>query len=39
MIYSYKVKKRNLTDVEKSCLRDEDEVVCALSPRELQRFY
>ena len=39
MIYSYKVKKLNLTDIEKICLRGGDEVICSLSPRELQRFY
>lgn len=39
MIYSYKVKRRNLTDTEKRCLRGRDEVICSLSPRELKRFY
>lgn len=39
MIYSYKVKKRSLTDTEKHCLRGESEVISNLSPRELQRFY
>jgi len=39
MIYSYKVKKRKLTDTEKHCLRGGDEVICSHSPRELQKFY
>lgn len=39
MIYSYRVKKRNLNDVEKGCLRGGDVVICALSPRVLQRMY
>lgn len=39
MIYSYKVKKWNLTGGEKSCLLGGDEVLCARSPRELQRLY
>jgi len=39
MIYSYKVKRRNLTDTEKRCLRSRDEVICVLSPRELKRCY
>ena len=39
MIYSYKVKRRTLTDMEKSCLLEKDEVICALSPRVLQRMY
>lgn len=39
MIYSYKVKRRNLTDTEKRCLRGRDEVICGLSSRELKRFY
>lgn len=39
MIYSYKVKKRNLTDTQKYCLRGRDEVICSLSPRELKGFY
>lgn len=39
MIYSYKVKTRNLTDVEKLCLRGGDEVICFLSPRELKLVY
>ena len=39
VIYSYKVRKRNLTDTEKFCLRGGDEVICSLSPRELQRFH
>lgn len=39
MIYSYKVKRRNLTDTEKHCLRGGNEVLSSLSPRELQRFY
>lgn len=39
MIYLYKVWKRNLTDVEKSCLLGGDEVLCARSPRELQHLY
>jgi hypothetical protein len=39
MIYSYKVKKRSLTDTEKYCLRGGNEVISNLSPRELQRFH
>jgi hypothetical protein len=39
MIYSYKVKRRNLTDTEKHCLRGRDEVICGLSPRELKQFW
>lgn len=39
MIYSYRVKKNHLTDVEKSCLLGEDEVISAHSPRQLQQFY
>lgn len=39
MIYSYKVKRRNLTDTEKHCLLGGSEVLSSLSPRELQRFY
>ncbi len=39
MIYSYKVKRRNLTDTEKHCLQGRDEVLSSLSPRELQRLY
>jgi len=39
MIYSYRVKKRNLTDTEKHCLRGRDEVISSLSPRELKQFY
>lgn len=39
MIYSYKVKRRNLTDTEKHCLRGRGEVLSSLSPRVLQRLY
>lgn len=39
MIYSYKVKRRNLTDTEKFCLRGRDEVLSSLSPQELKQFY
>jgi len=39
MIYSYIVKKRNLTEMEKRCLRGGHEVICSHSPRELQQFY
>jgi len=39
MIYSYIVKKRNLTDVETRCLRGGHEVICSHSLRELQQFY
>jgi len=39
MIYSYIVKKRSLTDVERRCLRGGNEVICSHSPRELQQFY
>jgi hypothetical protein len=39
MIYSYQVKKRNLTDTEKHCLRGGSEVISSLSPRELKHFY
>ena len=39
MIYSYKVKRRNLTDTEKHCLRGRSEVFSSLSPRELKQFY
>lgn len=39
MIYSYKVKRRNLTDTEKMCLRGKNEVLSSLSPRELKLFY
>jgi hypothetical protein len=39
MIYSYTVKKRNLTDTEKHCLRGGNEVISSLSPRELKSFY
>lgn len=39
MIYSYKVKRRNLTDTEKYCLRGRDEVISSFSPRELKEFY
>lgn len=39
MIYSYIVKKRHLTDVEKECLRGQREVVSSLSPRELRQLH
>jgi hypothetical protein len=39
MIYSYRVKKRSLTDTEKHCLRSRGEVISSLSPRELKKFY
>lgn len=39
MIYSYNVKRRNLTDTEKHCLRGGSEVLSGLSPRELKTFY
>lgn len=39
MIYSYTVKRRNLTGIEKSCLLGSNEVTCALSPRVLQRMH
>ena len=39
MIYSYRVKKRGLTDTEKFCLRGGVEVISSLSPRELKKFY
>ena len=38
-IYSYKVKRRKLTDSQKHCLRGREEVISNLSPRELKRFY
>lgn len=38
MIYSYKVKRRHLTDTEKRCLQGQDEVISQFSPRQLQRF-
>ena len=36
MIYSYIVKKRYLTDVEKECLQGVNEVVSSLSPRAIR---
>jgi hypothetical protein len=39
MIYSYKVKKRSLTDTEKYSLRGGSEVISNLSPSELKHFY
>lgn len=39
MIYSYKVKRRNLTDTEKLCLKGKSEVLSSLSPRELKCLY
>jgi len=39
IIYSYKVKRVHLSDVEKSCLLGESEVISAWSPRHLRRFY
>lgn len=39
MIYSYKVKRRTLTDTEKHCLRGGNEVLSRLSPRELKCLY
>lgn len=39
IIYSYKVKRLHLTDVEKSCLLGGDEVISAWSHWQLQRFY
>jgi len=39
MIYSYKVKRRNLTDTEKFCLRGGMRLFTSLSPRELKQFY
>jgi hypothetical protein len=39
MIYSYKVKRGYLTDIEKNCLRGGDEVISQHSPRQLKAFY
>lgn len=39
MIYSYQIKKRYLTDTQKKCLLDRDEVISAYSPRELNLLY
>lgn len=39
MIYSYIVKKRRLTDVEKECLGGQREVLSSLSPRELRELH
>ena len=39
MIYSYKVKRRNLSDTEKHCLCGRNEVISNLSPRELKLLY
>jgi hypothetical protein len=39
MIYSYKVKRRYLTDVEIKCLQGGDEVFSQHSPRQLKTFY
>lgn len=39
MIYAYKVKKRSLTDTEKHCLKNHDEVLSSLSPRKLKHLY
>lgn len=39
MIYSYIVKKRHLTDVEKECLGGQREVLASLSPRELRQLH
>lgn len=39
MIYSYIVKKRHLTDVEKECLGGQREVLSSLSPRELRELH
>lgn len=36
IVYSYIVKKRFLTDVEKDCLCGKSEVLSSLSPRELR---
>jgi hypothetical protein len=38
-VYSYFVKRRRLTDVEKSCLLGGKEVLCTCPPRQLQRLY
>jgi hypothetical protein len=39
MIYSYRVKRRHLTDTEKACLLGGNEVISQHSPRQLQEFY
>jgi len=39
MIYSYRVKERNLTGIERQCLNEMDEVISILSPRELKHFH
>jgi hypothetical protein len=39
VIYSYIVKKRHLTDVEKECLSGQHEVLSSLSPRELRQLH
>jgi hypothetical protein len=39
VIYSYIVKKRHLTDVEKECLGGQREVLSSLSPRMLRELH
>jgi len=39
ILYSYIVKKRHLTDVEKECLCGQREVVSSLSPREFRELH
>lgn len=38
-VYSYIVRKRNLTDVEKRCLCGRSEVLSSLSPRRLRELH
>lgn len=39
MVYSYIVKKRYLTDVEKECLQGGNEVISVLSPRAIRTLH
>lgn len=39
MLYSYRVKRNHLTDIEKSCLQRGNEVISQHSPRQLKEFY
>lgn len=38
-VYSYRVKRRYLSDTENECLLGGDEVLCACSPGRLQLLY
>lgn len=38
-VFSYVVKKRSLTDVEKRCMMGKSEVLSSLSPRQLRSLH